>query len=367
MKPSQRYEQDIEIGNLLPDPQQALAVIHFDRLYTDLLQQQPSRTVFHRLLNRMGYRHTQPVKGIYLWGGVGAGKTYLMDLFYHCLPVEGKRRVHFHGFMRGVHQELKALQGMRDPLEQIANHLAQEIQILCFDEFFISDIGDAMILGRLLMALQKAGIALALTSNLPPKGLYPNGLQRQQFLPAIQALLDHTEVFHLNAAQDYRLRNLTIGGVYFHPLNEITELKMRNIFGKISAFHEVHHSALWINQREIPTIRWATNVLWMDFKVLCAVPRSQQDYLELSEQFGTLLLSNVSAMGAEADNQITYFINLVDICYDAGIKLIIAAAVPIEELYLEGRKLFEFQRTKSRLIEMQSEVYLSRAHTQRGY
>lgn len=363
MKPSQRYEQDVLMGNLLPDPQQALAVIPFDRLYDDLLAcRQSPATLFHRIVSILRRCHTRPIKGIYLWGGVGAGKTYLMDLFYSCLPAQGKRRVHFHGFMREVHRELKVLQGVQEPLDHIAKLLAQEVQILCFDEFFISDIGDAMILGRLLIALQKAGIALALTSNLPPEGLYPNGLQRQQFLPAIQALLDQTEVFHLSAAQDYRLRNLTAGGVYFYPLDDLTALKMRNIFGKISAFLEVHHSALLINGREIPTLRWAKNVLWMDFNVLCAVPRSQQDYLEISEQFGTVLLSHVPAMGAEEDNQITYFINLVDIFYDAGVKLIIAAAMPIEELYLEGRKLFEFQRTQSRLIEMQSEEYLSRAH-----
>lgn len=363
MNPSARYQQDITLDSVLPDPEQALAIAHFDRLYQDLQAKgAASRRLFWRVRAGLGLAKSKPVKGLYLWGGVGAGKTYLMDLFYSCLPETGKMRTHFHEFMHEVHAQLTALQGHADPLGSLAKNLAKEVRIICLDEFFVSDIGDAMILGRLLAALFQEGITLAVTSNLPPEGLYPNGLQRQSFLPTIALLVEQMEVFHLQAAQDYRLRNLTHAGVYFYPLNHVTDIKMRGVFARLSPHVPGETQPLQVHGREIEVVRATKNILWVDFGILCQIPRSQEDYLDIARRFDTVLLSNVVPIAADNDNQITYLINLIDILYDTRVKLVISAAVSVDELYLEGRKLFEFQRVKSRLVEMQSEEYLGLAH-----
>jgi cell division protein ZapE len=363
MNPHARYHQDVTSGSTLPDAEQALAIADFERLYQDLQARDfASRRLLWRIRSALGLAKLKHVNGLYLWGGVGAGKTYLMDLFYSCLPETGKMRTHFHEFMRGVHAQLTMLQGHAEPLQYWAKNLAREVRVICLDEFFVTDIGDAMILGRLLAALFQEGITLAVTSNLPPEGLYPNGLQRQSFLPTITLLVEQMQVFHLQAAQDYRLRNLTQAGVYFYPLNHVTDVKMRDIFARLSSHGPGDTRPLQIRGREIDVVRATNTILWVDFGVLCQIPRSQEDYLDIAHRFDTVLLSNVVPIAADNDNQITYLINLIDILYDTRVKLVISAAVPVDELYLQGRKLFEFERVKSRLVEMQSEEYLGLAH-----
>ncbi|MDG2376070.1 MAG: cell division protein ZapE [Woeseiaceae bacterium] len=301
-------------------------------------------------------------KGVYLWGGVGRGKTLLLDLFFETLPVDKKRRVHFHRMLSEVHARLKQLDDVEDPLDIVADDLSREVSVLCFDEFFVSDIGDAMILGRLLDGLFHRGVTLVATSNSAPSDLYRDGLQRQRFLPAIRALEWHTEIIELPGSTDYRLQLLQEAGTYLVPADDESQRRLSHYFvevatGNIQADHDIN-----VLGRPIHTRRCAKGIAWFDFDDICEGPRSQEDYIELARWYPTVIVSNIPVLDAGRENAARRFIALVDEFYDRKVKLVISAAASVESLY-QGQKLsFEFDRTISRLTEMQTEDYLHAPH-----
>lgn len=305
-----------------------------------------------------------PIKGVYFWGGVGRGKTYLMDNFYESLPFEKKMRAHFHRFMRRVHRELTQLKGEKNPLEKVADRIASEARVICFDEFFVSDITDAMLLGTLLELLFERRVVLVATSNIIPDHLYENGLQRQRFLPTIALLNQHTEVVNVDGGIDYRLRTLQQAELFHWPLDGAADLALMSAFeGLAPAVGEVRKAvSLEVENRKILCCYVAEDVVWFDFDVICNIPRSQYDYIELAREFHAVLIGGVPKMSNKNDDQARRFINLVDEFYDRNVKLVLSAEVDIAYLY-DGRGLsFEFQRTQSRLLEMQSHEYLAKPH-----
>ncbi len=305
-----------------------------------------------------------PVKGLYFWGGVGRGKTYLMDNFYESLPFREKMRAHFHRFMRRVHRELKQLAGEKNPLERVADNIAEEARVICFDEFFVSDITDAMLLGTLLEHLFARGVTLVATSNIVPDRLYENGLQRQRFLPAIALLNRHTSVVNVDGGVDYRLRALEQAELYHAPLGPDAERAMLDAFNRLApATEEVKEAVeIEVEGRRIPCRFIAEDVIWFDFEVICNIPRSQNDYIELAKEFHAVLVGNVHQMGRKNDDHARRFVNMVDEFYDRNVKLVLSAEVDMVSLYTEGKLSFEFERTRSRLLEMQSHDYLARPH-----
>jgi len=309
-------------------------------------------------------RRNVGTRGIYLWGGVGRGKTYLMDLFYDCLPFERKLRTHFHRFMQRVQQDLVRYQGASNPLELVADRIAAEALVVCLDEFFVLDIADAMILSGLFKALFERRIVLVTTSNTHPDRLYENGLQRQRFLSAIALIKHHTSVIELLPGTDYRLRNLSQATLYHCPINEGTEALLSQSFYALAPDKsEIHErEQIEILGRKLPTHFCAEDVVWFDFQQLCDGPRSTFDYVEIAKLYHAVLLSDVPQLGADQDDQARRFVSLVDALYDRRVKLIIAAEVPIQVLYSGKNLAFAFQRTRSRLVEMQSHDYLGREH-----
>lgn len=333
-----------------------------DDLYRQLeARAVPRRGLLGRLI-RQPRQLRQPVRGLYLWGGVGRGKTMLMDLFYDCLPEHDRLRMHFHRFMQRVHNELTVLGGTANPLEQVAEGLARESSVLCFDEFFVSDIADAMILAELLQGLFERGVTLVATSNVEPDRLYENGLQRRRFLPAIDLLKTHTQVFYVESPVDYRLRALERAEIYHAPLDGAAEASLRKSFAALAPEAAEHDVVMDINGRPIRSRCVADDVAWFDFAELCEGPRSQNDYIELARVFHAVLLSNVRRFTTRDEDAARRFISLVDEFYDRNVKLIISAEVPAERLYGGERLRFEFERTESRLREMQSHEYLARVH-----
>lgn len=305
--------------------------------------------------------HPPLPRGVWFWGGVGRGKSFLMDCFFAAVPYQRKRRVHFHAFMREVHARLEGLREQADPLAKVATQIARETRLMCFDEFHVADIADAMILGRLMEKLFAAGVVFCITSNYPPDGLYPNGLHRERLLPLIALLKEKLDVIEVDAGIDYRLRALEAAPVYLLPSDgEAATLLMRT-FSQV-AHGEGHARPLEVLGRELPVIHRAPGVVWCDFAVLCGGPRSQNDYLDLAHRFHTIFVSGIPRMGPEMANEARRFTWLVDVCYDHRVKLVLAAAVPAEELYVAGPQAGEFQRTVSRLIEMRSHDYLASAH-----
>ncbi len=304
------------------------------------------------------------VQGLYLWGGVGRGKTYLMDTFFDALPGEQKLRAHFHRFMHRIHRELDELKGTRDPLLVIAKQMAQQYRVICFDEFFVSDITDAMLLGTLFEALFKEGVVLVATSNIVPDDLYKNGLQRARFLPAIAEIKANCQVLNVDSGIDYRLRTLEQAEIYHHPLDETAECNLQRYFTQLAPESEVSETPLEIDGRSIVIRKQAQGVLLADFRALCDGPRSQRDYMELAQLFHTVLLSGLEQMGAQqtGDDIARRFLALVDEFYERHVKLIISAEVPLEQIYTDGQLSFEFRRCRSRLIEMQSRDYLALEH-----
>lgn len=363
--PLERYRADLAAEAISPDPVQAQAIEHFQRLYDDLVARDRQQQRWsHRLVSNVLRRPPQPVQGLYLWGGVGRGKTYLMDLFYDCLPFERKLRTHFHRFMRRVHAELRQLKGESDPLDRVAETLAGEASIICFDEFFVVDITDAMILGNLFRALFAQGVTLVATSNVPPEDLYKDGLQRDRFLPAIALLQQQTEVLNVDGGVDYRLRALERAPLYHWPLDAKADAAMQDWFGNLipDTARVASDVMLEVEGRQLRARAAADDVVWFSFAALCDGPRSQNDYIELAREYHAVLVSDVPPLHEKIDDQARRFIYLVDEFYDRGVKLIVSAAKPIEELYSGGRLEFEFQRTVSRLLEMQSQEYLASAH-----
>lgn len=359
--PEQRYRRDLETEGFQYDPAQERAVAELQALYQRLLAPPPKVGLWARLTGRQAI---EPVRGLYFWGGVGRGKTYLMDNFYESLPFEQKMRAHFHRFMRRVHADLKSLSGQKNPLEQVAAGIAAEARVICFDEFFVSDITDAMILAGLLDGLFRRGVTLVATSNIEPAGLYKDGLQRARFLPAIALLEKYTQVVNVDGGVDYRLRALEQAELYYSPLDDSAREGLQAAFERLCPpGAEVREAPLLeVEGRSIRARRLADDVAWFDFAELCDGPRSQNDYIELAREFHAVLVSDVPVLGRERDDQTRRFINLVDEFYDRHVKLVLSAAVGLDQLYAGGRLSFEFQRTASRLLEMRSHEYLARPH-----
>jgi cell division protein ZapE len=369
LSPTSRYQQALDEGTHQPDDVQREAVNRLNVIYQELTQQMPAsaqsgglKAAFGRLLGKKEPQTVAPVRGLYMWGGVGRGKTWLMDMFYQSLPGTRKQRLHFHRFMLRVHEELNALQGHTDPLDIIAERFKAETDVLCFDEFFVSDITDAMLLGGLMKALFARGITLVATSNIPPDDLYRNGLQRARFLPAIEAIKEHCDIMNVDAGVDYRLRTLTQAHLWLSPLDEETRGKMDNLWLALAGARRVTAPELEINHRPLQTLGVENQTLAVSFATLCVDARSQHDYIALSRLFHTVMLFDVPVMTPLMESEARRFIALVDEFYERHVKLVVSAAVPLYEIYQGERLKFEFQRCLSRLQEMQSEEYLKRAH-----
>lgn len=364
MTPSKQYQADLSRDDFVHDNAQAKAVAHLQRLYDELLTQPqtaPKRSFWQRLTGHSSQPESQ-IQGLYFWGGVGRGKTYLMDTFYRCLPFDNKLRIHFHRFMLRIHDELQSLKGQADPLKHVAERLASQTKIICFDEFFVSDITDAMILGTLFEYLFEQGVILVATSNIPPDELYRNGLQRARFLPAIELIKQHCEVVNVDSGVDHRLRTLTQAEIYHSPLDAQARLNLDNYFSRLSSGSGEWERDIEVNHRVLTTLAAGEGVLYIDFQQLCCSARSQHDYIELAQRYHTVLLANVQAMGQDCDDAARRFIAMVDEFYERNVNLIISAAIPMDQLYGQGRLEFEFKRCLSRLTEMQSHEYLAREH-----
>lgn len=368
LSPLERYQRDLTRSDFRHDTAQEQAVQHLQRLYEELVaawQDEQRQSVLGAIFKRLrGDESRKLVRGLYFWGGVGRGKTYLMDNFFESLPFEQKLRAHFHRFMRRVHAELKKLDGQKNPLKKVADIIAHEARVICFDEFFVSDITDAMILGTLMEELFARGVTLVATSNIIPDGLYRDGLQRARFLPAIALLNEHTLVVNVDGGVDYRLRALEQAELYHYPLDEAADKSLLCSFKSLLPSGVVYQSdiELEVEGRMIFARHLGEGVAWFDFVELCDGPRSQNDYIELAREYHTVVLSNVPALGRAKDDQARRFVNLVDEFYDRQVKLVISAEMPLANLYSSGRLDFEFQRTVSRLLEMQSHDYLAKPH-----
>ncbi|HKT31526.1 MAG TPA: cell division protein ZapE [Gammaproteobacteria bacterium] len=357
LTPKQRYESDLGRSGFIKDRAQEKAVAALDLLYRHLLQR-PAASRWRQLFTQT----PPPLKGVYLWGSVGRGKTYLMDCFYECLPFAEKRRLHFHHFMQMVHARLKALPNQEDPLRIVAKEFSEQTRVLCFDEFFVSDIADAMLLGRLLQYLFEDGVTLVATSNIAPDNLYKDGLQRQQFLPAIRSLKQHTHVLNVDGSNDYRLRHLEKTLLYYVPAGSDADKHLAAFFAHLTGDAHASSEALAINGREIPLRQHADGVIWLRFNTICGGPRSQLDYIEIARAWHTVLVSDIPRLDADLEDEARRFVALVDEFYDRRVKLAVSAAVPLQQLYAGKRLGFEFQRTVSRLTEMQSRDYLALPH-----
>ncbi len=368
LTPKQRYQNDLTRLGFTADEAQAHAVELLDELYHRLVRRSDlKRTGLGGLLARLAKpskSSLEPERGLYLWGGVGRGKTFLMDSFYESLPFEQKMRVHFHRFMRRVHGDLDWLKGQVNPLDKVAESIASEARVICFDEFFVSDITDAMILARLLDGLFKRGVTLVTTSNIVPDLLYRDGLQRQRFFPAIALLNHHCLVVNVDGGTDYRLRALEQAALYYTPLGDPADQSLEATFNSLVAVEgEIRcHVDLLIEGRIIPARKVAEDIVWFDFEAICEGPRSQNDYIEVAKEFHSVVVAGVPIFSAANNDAARRFINLVDEFYDRSVKLIVSAAAPLHQLYSGGRLGFEFQRTESRLLEMQSREYLARPH-----
>ncbi len=306
----------------------------------------------------------EPPKGLYFWGGgVGRGKTYLMDAFFDALPTQRKMRVHFHRFMYRVHDELKLLGDVENPLAKVADKFKEEADVVCFDEFFVSDITDAMILATLLQEMFKRQMILVATSNIEPQNLYRNGLQRARFLPAIDMILARCDVLNVDSGVDYRLRTLEQAEIYHYPLDEQANINLNKYYQQLTGERQIVAHQIEVNHRQLEVIEASDGgVLHASFAQLCQTARSQNDYIELSRIYHTVLLADVQQMNRKIDDAARRFIALVDEFYERNVKLIISAEVPMEDLYTEGQLEFEFKRCLSRLTEMQSHEYLAREH-----
>lgn len=351
------YEAELKSRGYTSDPAQLRAIDALERCAAEWSVFKEKRSnALKKLINR-----PEIPRGVYMFGGVGRGKSFLMDCFYNAVPLRRKTRLHFHEFMREVHRELAALQGIVNPLDELGRRMAKRYRLICFDEFHVADITDAMILHRLLVALFDNGVGFVTTSNFKPDGLYPNGLHRDRILPAIALLNQKLEVLNVDNGTDYRRRTLEQVNLYHTPLGAQADAEMADAFARLSATAD-ENPVLHIEAREIRARRKAGGVVWFDFKTLCGGPRSQNDYLEIASQFHTVLLSDVPHMPVRMASEARRFTWLVDVLYDRRVKLIVSAAVAPEALYSEGPMAHEFPRTVSRLNEMQSSEYLALEH-----
>ncbi len=356
LSPLVKYQQLLDAGEVLPDPQQYQLALAFDQLWQEL-QSAPEKPYWLNL----PWRQARGPRGLYIWGGVGRGKTWLMDLFYNCLQSEQKQRIHFHRFMRRIHSSLNELKNQRDPLVTIARKWSQSCRVLCLDEFVVSDNADAMLLSGLLKAFFQNDVTLVTTSNLAPRELYRDGLQRAKFLPAIEMLEKHTRVIHLAGELDFRLRILEQSEIYHWPLDAQAESNLTSSFGRMTAGTELKRE-VEINDRPFHALRRGDGIAWLEFEELCGKPRGSIDYIEIARAFNTILISNVPQMTEQDSDLARRFVIMIDEFYDRGVKLLLSAEVSVEELYLGQRLAFEFERTRSRLVEMQTRDYLARPH-----
>ncbi|RDL45789.1 cell division protein ZapE [Marinomonas piezotolerans] len=367
MTPLSRYQEDLKRSDFNYDPAQEEAVQALQDLFDRLVERSNNPRKIEKSLFSF-FKKKEPeinvVTGLYFWGGVGRGKTYLMDTFFECLPMERKLRLHFHRFMQMVHQELRKLQDTKNPLEIVAKQISDKAEVLCFDEFFVTDITDAMILAGLLEHLFINGTALVATSNIEPDGLYKNGLQRARFLPAIDLVNKHTKVMNVDGGVDYRLRTLKQAKLYYFPLGEQSEANLEERFNSLAANKNLveEGGGVEIEGRAIPLYKSYEDIAWFDIRALCDGPRSQIDYIEIAKLYSTVLISGLPQLDAARDDMARRFINLVDEFYDRHVKVIISADVAIPDIYTGTRLAFEYDRTVSRLLEMQSEEYLMLEH-----
>ena len=356
------YDQSLLREGHSRDPAQEIVVELLLDLQNRLLREQTWSRRVRRLFSRQASRDYRGERGLYIWGGVGRGKTFLMDLFFDSVAMDAKNRIHFHRMMHEVHRRLKSFDDVADPLDAVAADIAAETRLLCFDEFFVSDIGDAMLLGRLLDGLFRRGVTLVATSNSPPDGLYKDGLQRQRFAPAIELLQRFTHVVNMDGSTDYRLRLLQQAGTYLTPDDARAETKLQHFFNESASSQIEENPLLDINGREIRARKCAKGIAWFDFANICDGPRSQVDYIEIARWYPSVIVSGVPALDSGLENQARRFIALVDEFYDRRVKLIVSAAMDIDMLYSGNKLTFEFDRTVSRLIEMQSTDYLASPH-----
>jgi cell division protein ZapE len=351
------YDAELKARGYASDPAQLRGVEALERCAHAWAEYKVQRSnFFKKLVNR-----PEIPRGVYMYGGVGRGKSFLMDCFFQAVPVVRKTRLHFHEFMREVHRELAELQGTVNPLDELAARMAKRFRLICFDEFHVADITDAMILHRLLNALFDHGVGFVTTSNFRPDDLYPNGLHRDRLLPAIALLNERLEVIGVDNGTDYRRRTMEQVRLYHTPLGPQADAEMNDAFSRLAESHD-EDPVLHIEHREIRARRKAGGVVWFDFKTLCGGPRSQNDYLEIATQFHSVLLSDVPRMSARLASEARRFTWLVDVLYDRRVKLILSAEVPPEALYTEGALAHEFPRTVSRLNEMQSAEFLALEH-----
>ena len=361
--PLEKYKNDLNSEEFNADLSQEAAVIHLQRLFVDLLTKQQNKNFLLTKLKSLLRKKTKnKIMGIYFWGGVGRGKTYLVDCFFDCLPFENKRRMHFHRFMQNIHKELKKLANIESPLEIVADKISKEIQIICFDEFHVSDITDAMLLSGLLEALFKRNVVFVATSNQHPDDLYYDGLQRDRFLPAISLLKKNTKIVNVDSGIDYRLEFFDHAEIYHSPLDDSANAILEDDFMHVCPDKGEKGNILEIEGREIETVRCGDGVVWLDFKAICAGPRGVADYIEIARQYQTVLIANIPVMNDNDNDMVKRFITLVDEFYDRNVKLIITAEDIPAKLY-QGKRLVEpFKRTQSRLEEMRTHDYLAKQH-----
>ncbi|WP_395688448.1 cell division protein ZapE [Caenimonas koreensis] len=357
MSVRQAYDLELAARGYQSDPAQLRAVQALDRCAREWADFKEQRTGFvRRLIN-----HPDIPRGVYMYGGVGRGKSFLMDCFFNAVPLVRKTRLHFHEFMREVHRELSELQGTVNPLDVLGERIAKRYRLICFDEFHVADITDAMILHRLLNALFDNGVGFVTTSNFKPDDLYPDGLHRDRILPAIELLKENLEVVNVDNGVDYRSRVMEQVKLYHTPLGPEADEEMNEAFNSLAVGRD-EDPVLHIEARQIRAVRRAGGIVWFDFRTLCGGPRSQNDYLEIASQFNTVLLSNVPHMPVRMASEARRFTWLIDVLYDRHVKLIMSAAVEPEALYTEGPLAHEFPRTVSRLNEMRSAEYLAMPH-----
>ncbi len=372
--PMQLYRKDLNELDFTDDQAQFEAMKKLDDLYTRLeltsnKRQSPLIKIQNMLKSLFLIKKSKPIiTGLYLWGGVGRGKTYLMDIFFNALHTKSKLRIHFHRFMREIHDDLSALKSKKNPLRIIAKNISNNIDVICFDEFFVNDIADAMILKGVFEELFNNGVCLVATSNVHPDSLYNDGLQRQKFIPSIDLIKKHTEIHHLDGTNDYRLKTLEGTKLFYYPLCVESDKSLLTAFDKLvphsDRILENSHKdfSITINGRKIAVKFVVDDLVWFNFSDLCGGPRSQIDYIEIAKEFHTVFLSGLPKFDAQSEDLARRFIYLIDIFYDRKIKLIISSEVAIHDLYTEGRMFFEFQRTLSRLQDMQSNNYLGIPH-----
>ena len=368
MSLTEHYKSAIQQPDMVHDKAQEQAIIQLESLSTELTTNTESSLItFLKRLSPLTPHKNDPIHGIYLWGGVGRGKTWLMNMFYEDLAIKEKTRIHFHHFMLNIHEQLAELnkntgKKQKNPLRHIAKQLAEQNRVLCIDEFIVTNITDAMILSELLHALFRYDVCLVATSNRVPDDLYLNGLQRERFLPAIELIKNHTDVLHLDNGVDHRAALLEQTDVYYYPIDKNTQQQISQRMQELAITDVIENKTLSILNREIQTIKCSHEIVWFDFEVICTTPRAAQDYIELAQQFNTVILTNIPILDEYSDDKARRFIYLIDELYDRNVKLIASAAAQPENLYLGKMLEFAFHRTSSRLIEMRSHQYLNQPH-----